>query len=136
MTGVLLIDADVKARAKALTEYAEKNPYSIDDILDVANGATVPPGDQPEYTMNIERGYKVVFTIDKYPFGIVRHFSMSTSRPGMLPSPEAVDVILPLFGFTKSCRECHVTLEGPEDNPIAIAVYEFPASLSQDDISV
>jgi hypothetical protein len=126
MTGVLLIDEDVMARAKALTEYAEKNPYSVDDLLDVASGDMMLPGDQPEYRMEIPIGYKVVLTIDRYPYGSVRHLSMSSSNPGKLPRPEAVDAVLPLFGFKKSVNECHVTLEGPQDNPIAIAVYEFP----------
>jgi hypothetical protein len=120
---MLIIDDNVIAAAKALVEYAEKNPYSVDELLDIANGDLKAPGDQYAFRMHIPVGYMVVFTIDVYPHGRFRHLSMSSSRPGMLPRPEAVDMVLPLFGFNGSVRECRVDFE-PADNPIAISVIE------------
>jgi hypothetical protein len=120
----LIIDNSVKAEIKALMKYAEKNPYSMDDLLDIVNGSMESPGDQREFQMYIPMGYKVVYTMEIQNVGLVRHISISVNTPGKLPGQEVVTFIIPFFGFKRTIHDNVIKIEGPKDGLQSINIWE------------
>jgi hypothetical protein len=100
----LIIDQSVTKEVEKLVDYAEKHPFTFDNMLDIKNGEEPPPGDRPEFVIEIPVGYRVVFTIELQKYK-VRHLSVSVSGDG-LPNPMAVLGIMELFGFKNSLKDC------------------------------
>ena len=116
----LIIDQSVTKEVEKLVEYAEKHPFTFDDMLDIKNGEESPAGDRPEYVLKIPVGYRVVFCIELQKYK-VRHLSVSVDGEG-LPNPAAVLGIMELFGFKNSLGDCvSVWIE----NEKAINVVDF-----------
>jgi len=115
---ILIIDEQAKARITEVKEYAERNHYSIDDLLDIKNGAQEPPGDNGFYSCHLSEGYRVVYTIEDQPaIGLIRHMSISLNE--QLPPVQAVKLIMEEFGFAKELEECFTFLE---DTPTGKAI--------------
>lgn len=110
----LLIDDKVKADLKELAEYAEKNVYSMDDLLDIMNGATDPPGLDKNFTRTIPYEYRVVFTIEDQVKGKFRHLSISVGDRTKLPNPHACEEIIKLLGFESEIYECLINVSEEE----------------------
>lgn len=114
---VLIIGEEERQRIKEIREYAENNPFSFDDILDIKNGHEPAPGDIDKFAFRLPGGIRVVFTIDEQPlkngagFTKVRHISLSVPVKDKLPSPEACELILVEFGFKNKLEDCYVHLE-------------------------
>lgn len=121
----LIIDEDVKSQIDSLVKYAERNPISMDYLLDQKNGQEPPPGDYSEFTRNLPFGYRVVFTIELQPTGKVRHLSMSVSEDKKLPNEFAVQEIMNLIGFKNELKKCMVSLEPISPKREAINVLEI-----------
>lgn len=98
MSKPLVIDNEVRKEIERVRKHAEKNVYTLDDLLDMKNGQLGPPGNDPNFTCHIPMGFKVVFSIEHQPGGKMRHMSMS-SGPGRLPSQQAVEMVMHEFGF-------------------------------------
>ena len=105
-----LLGRQEKEALKTLKEYAEKNPYTMDDILDVLNDQSKCAGNYPEYNCYIPEGFNVVFSIEQQVIGDVRHASVICSDGG-LPHIEAVRCILTELGFENPIEKCEVHLE-------------------------
>lgn len=115
---VLIIDEEAKARIKEVKEYAERNHYSIDDLLDIKNGAQEPPGDNGFFSCHLMNGYRVVYTIEDQPsVGLVRHMSISLNE--QLPPVPSVQIIMEEFGFESQLQDCFLFLE---DTPTGKAI--------------
>lgn len=115
---VLIIDEEAKARIREVKEYAERNHFSIDDLLDIKNGTQEPPADNAFFSCCIMVGYRVVYTIMNQPaVGLVRH--MSISRNEQLPPVEAVKMLMEEFGFEITLEECYSYIE---DTPTGKAI--------------
>lgn len=107
---VLIIDEEAKARIKEVKDYAERNHYSIDDLLDIKNGAQEPPGDNGFFSCHLMNGYRVVYTIEDQPsVGLVRHMSISLNE--QLPPVPSVQLIMEEFGFESQLQDCFLFLE-------------------------
>lgn len=63
---VLVLDETAKERIKEIKQYAENNPYSMDDLLDIKNGAQEPPGNNAFFSCYIPQGFSVVYTMELY----------------------------------------------------------------------
>lgn len=105
----LLIDETVKEQIKAVKDYAEKNQYTMDDLLDIKNGAQEAPGNNAFYSCAIPIGYKVTYTIEQQVPGTLRHMSISVD--GKLPSIEAVKMIMVEFSFENELENCYLYIE-------------------------
>lgn len=102
----LLIDDVVKSNLRRLVEHAEKNVFTIDDLLNIKNGAEPPPGDREGFSCNIPIGFRVVFSIERQPIGMVRHLSVSVDSEKSLPHPHAVIEIMRELGFENLLEDC------------------------------
>jgi hypothetical protein len=122
---VLIIDGEAKLKLQALIAHAEKNVFSMDDLLDVHNKDMLCAGDLgSDFSCEIPRGYKVVFSLEDQPAGRVRHLSVSVNRPGLCPSPQAVQAIMEEIGFQHNILQCQVKLEKVNKQTHAVNVWE------------
>ncbi len=123
MPKVLLMGKEEQRKLRDLKSYAEAHPMTMDDQLDILNGATAP-GDRPEYSCLIPFGYKVAFTIEpSIGQGMIRHVSISVQAKGKFPLPEACQLIMDELGFKNrvDSGKCRVAYEGD----IAISIAEL-----------
>jgi hypothetical protein len=110
---VLVIAEEERAQIKAALAEARKRPLSLEEGKRLA--AQIPQGkteltfedrknalDRPSsiYVL-LPRDYRVAISFEEHPIGLVRHLSISVSRPGYMPSLEACNLILEIFGVTK-----------------------------------
>jgi len=77
--------------AAQLMQHARRNIYRP--------GSGKVPGDDPNFVMHIEHGFRCVFTYTAVPGGLYRHLSVSVTGP-KYPSPAAIAAIAELFEFT------------------------------------
>lgn len=111
-----IIDEHYKQRLRRLKEYAEKNPYTMDDLLDIANRQIPPPAETPNFHITLPVGYKVVYSIELQKHTI-RHLSVSSAH-SPYPSIFVVREIMQELGFNHSLEKCHVYGEGTAINVI------------------
>jgi hypothetical protein len=116
-TRPLVIDDALKAECRRLREFAEvpRNWY-------VVGKTTLVPGDKPEYVIETEFGFRVVFTITHAPFHKPDPFRhMSISVPGdKFPHPVVVWTIAHHLGFTGADVQDDVVLEPAETWGVAM----------------
>lgn len=113
------------AKLKELAQFAEKNPYTLDDMLEISNGTAPPPGDTKDYVYHLPLGDKVVFTHELQPGGVGRHLSMSVPRVNKFPSIVAVQMIMDALGFKNALDKCKVWTEEISKDHEAINIFEF-----------
>lgn len=120
----LLITDAVRAEVARVMVHAERERFTLDELLQRCRGETfrdgqynpsqdIPAiGDDPGHCCEIPFGYRVVFSIEEQmpPLGWCRHISISVDEDGMLPSEVAAMEIARLFGFTDDPKKCY--LEG------------------------
>ncbi len=121
----LIIDDNIREQFAELVRFAEKNPYTTDNILDIINEEMIPAGETEGYYINMPFGYRVVYCIEQQPVGDVRHLSIIVNERGALPSTIAVKEIMKLIGFENELEECHVALEEVDTNWNAVNVLEI-----------
>ncbi len=124
MRPLIIIPETINAIGK-LVDYAEKNPFTMDDLLDIKNGDMECAGENINYMCTIPVGFKVVYSIEKQPKGDVRHLSMSVSTAGRVPNFVAVQEIMNLIGFDNKLDKCLVRMEKLKANHEAINVWEI-----------
>lgn len=99
-TRLLIIDDSTRADIKRVMTYAHNNPMTMDMMLDVFNNPSLAPGNDVNHTVIISDGFKVVYTVDEQVLGKMKHLSISIGgRPDILPSIEAVNIIMKEFDF-------------------------------------
>lgn len=124
-TRPFIIDDKLKAKITSLVAHAEKNPFTIDDLLDIDSGDQKPPGDFDEFTLNLPFGYRLVYSVEEQPVGRVRHLSMSVNEDGKLPNEHVVSEIMELIGFENKLDTCMVMFEDISPGRQAVNVMEF-----------
>ena len=62
---IMIIGTDEKAELARIKQHAEKNPFTMDDILDVVNDPSKGAGNFDEFTCYIPESFKVVFSIEQ-----------------------------------------------------------------------
>lgn len=58
-------------------------------------------GDDENHRMFIPEGFKLVYSIEDQPAGVVKHISMSINRPNTLPSINSVKYMMHALGFSR-----------------------------------
>ena len=93
-----IIDDEIRASFEKLSTYAEDNPFTMDDILDIMNGDGKTAGNIPEHILNLPFGYRVVYSIEEQ-LQKIKHLSISVDEVGALPNIEAIKQIMLLLDF-------------------------------------
>lgn len=122
-----VITDETRQALDTLREYAEQHPITVDPTDPSASPRV---GDNLEYVREVPFGYKVVYSIELQPAGVVQHLSMSVSTPGRLPSPAVVREVATMLQFTAPPEECMIWLENiaPGHDAINVANIKEPAN--------
>lgn len=121
---ILSIDASAKEVLAELIDNAEKNIFTVDDLMEIKNGKAPAPGDRKGFACYLDFGFRVVFSIEQHPQGRVRHLSVSVHGTG-LPNPAAVEEIMKHLKFENPMENCKVDIEKLPENRQAIEVIEL-----------
>lgn len=121
----LILDNVTVDRLQELAAYADKNRYTVDEILDVKAGRMITPGEQKEFVCFINFGFKVVYTVEEQNENVLRHLSVRVDKPGVLPSEIAVEEIMKIIGFTGGLRNCYGSVEEMDNDFLAINIWQI-----------
>lgn len=124
-----IIDWEITDKIKNLVAYAEKNPFTMGDLLDSINKQLAPAGDMEQYVLVLPFGYRIVYSIEKQVIGDVRHFSISVDADGKLPNVIAIKEVMRIIGFEKEFEECIVKVEQLNPKRQAVNVWEVKKRL-------
>jgi hypothetical protein len=105
---MLIIDSHFEKELQRIKNYAEHNPFSLDQMKRFVSGEADP--NEKEFQCKLPIGFDVTLTIEHQPSmgGMVRHMSMCTDRKGKLPDPETVKIVMPYLGFVNNLENCTV----------------------------
>ena len=103
---------------KDLIAQAKKN---IVEVNERTIKTLKPIGDNPKHVVYLGPHYKIVFSIERQPLGLIKHLSMSCmNRGGKLPAIEFVNQFLKILGFEfPDVKKNQVWIE--DDNAINVA---------------
>jgi hypothetical protein len=118
----LILDENTRAIAKKVLDYAEANPFTMEEMIKVIHGQAPTAGEREGHICQIPKGFRVVFSYEEQKIGRVKHISISVDTPAALPNTEAVQQIMLLFGFKKQLEDNMVDIEYGE--PMSINVWE------------
>lgn len=126
MMGLLFNNVALE-KIQELKKFAEENPLSMDDLLDMVNEHLPCAGDTKDYSCFLNFGYKIVFTIEIHPMGEIRHTSISAGNlnDDLFPSVQAVKEIIILLGFENKLEKCKIQLEKRDGKHKIIHVAEI-----------
>lgn len=120
---LLIVDQKFKENIKNLVDFAQENPLSMDDLLDMYNGAIKVTGDTEGYYFFTPTGIKIVHCIEQQVAGNVRYLSVSVPTDGSLPNPYLIMQIMEEIGFENKMEDCILDLEGHDkENKVAKAI--------------
>lgn len=133
----IIVNDEVRAEIFRVVSHAWKNIIPIAELAksgQLQQGMPNPIGDSMDHVVLIPQAFKVVFSIEdqgsekingRGGLGRCRHLSMSINKPGRVPNPIAVDMIVEEFGFDNPLYHCAVWAENFGDNTLlAINVLE------------
>lgn len=116
---------DLKAGIEKMVAFAEKNPLSMDDMLDMMNGDLKAPGDTKGYFALGPLGMKIVYCIEHQDLAKVRYLSISFMSGDKLPPVPLVEEIMKMIGFSLPLEECIVQLEEINGKKGVVAIREI-----------
>lgn len=118
----------MKSKLKNLASYADSNPFTMDDLLDMYNNQHPMPGEMEKHVVVLPFGYRIVYSVETQNRGDFRHMSMSVDTDGKLPNIIAVKEVMKIIGFENPLEECIVKLEDITATRQAISVLELKAA--------
>jgi len=119
----LVINKGVLDRLEGLRAWAE-DPQHVNRIANVLSGDTLPPGDIAEHVIEIQEGYRAVYSVDEDQQGMQwKHLSVSSnSCPKEGLPTEAIVAIAKLLGI----RQALVVYQGvPHKDLVGHVVVPF-----------
>jgi hypothetical protein len=122
---ILILGPEERAKLKKIVDYAHKNPYTMDDLLDTINNPANAPGTKPEHQCEIPEGFKVVYSVDCLPEGKIRHLSICLNKKDTIPSVQSVERIMNACGFKEDLAECNIRFEKLEPGYTAVEIGEL-----------
>lgn len=122
---ILIVSEEVKQDIQRVIDHAKKNVTTAEDVAQILAGKKRPVGDLPEFSVNIPKGFRVVFSFEQQPSGLVAHLSTSHENKDTLPNPHHVKEILKLFGFQNPIEDCQIWFEETGDEVTAVNIAEL-----------
>jgi hypothetical protein len=126
---VLMIDDATAARITELRAFAAAT------VIDPRHAVVAAERDVTAYrdmmamhSLEIPIGYIVSYTHENQPVGLCHHISISVTRPGKMPHPEAVQAILGAFGMRPFEQSEHIAIEDVAPETKAINLIQIIAS--------
>lgn len=110
---LLQITDETKVDIKKVREYAEHNIVTLESLQAAIEDPLecIPVGDNPEHVVHIHDGYRVVYSIEQQPMGLLAHLSVSVEARNKYPNEAAVNLILKEFGMNEVLESVNVWLD-------------------------
>jgi hypothetical protein len=124
MSRLFVVDEKLKEDIKKMVEFAEANPFSFDECLDVYNRQALPAGAREGHYIETSFGIRIVYSIEQQPPGDIRHLSVGIDKDEAFPNPVIVEEIMKLIGFESDLNSCKVDLEKYTPTRGAVSVRE------------
>jgi hypothetical protein len=130
MTALIIGDGEraaiaaLKQRAsRHVTTIKADSPELLVNVGDKVRAANMA------HTIHLPIGYRVTYTLEDQPIGRIEHISISVTRPGKMPNPVAVEMILEEFGMRPLADSDSMWIEAfePRREAINIAQRRDPA---------
>lgn len=99
----IVIGPEQRARIAEIIAYSDAHTFPYEELVEASKGRRFPAGDNPEHVMDLQVGYRVVFSYENQKQGRARHISVS--HESGLPSVIAFNLILSEFGFRGRAME-------------------------------
>lgn len=111
-TPLLIGPAELAALAE-LRERAAARPVDMPRLMEVINtpeGKAAHCAQMRAQSVRIPLNFVVTYSLETgHPIGPCRHMSMSSRKPGRVPSPEAMWLVAQALGFVGGFEECCLT---------------------------
>jgi len=127
----LIIGEHQKAALADLRRVAAEHPIDMPNLMQrikTPDGKRVHMDQMNDQTIDLPTTYLVTFSIENgHPIGTCRHMSMSSTRKGRAPSPEAIWIVAEELGFIGGLSACEVwseDLQRGAERAIAINVVQ------------
>ena len=125
----LQLTEDLFQRIDKVKEYAAAHIFTDEMMQKLQNGQIPPPGETPGYSVHMDDGLKVVYSITEWMGELYRIMSIGINVRGKFPSPILVALMMGWFGFETefelACSFHWVVFDKDnEGNDIAIKVME------------
>jgi hypothetical protein len=110
-----VLDDNLKAEIKRLSDFAEAHPIPWDEFEARMNGST-PVGNDANRSSTLPFGFRMVYSIEENKDQNTgrnlwtKHLSISVDTPGRFPSIPVVKIIIGLFGFP-ALERCQTWIE-------------------------
>ena len=95
----LIIGDDERKKIRRLIDYAHKHIFDMKKMKKLTKGNIRPAGERKEFVIFLPIGFRIVYSLEEHPMGLMKHLSISVEAAGRYPSIEAVIMILKEFGF-------------------------------------
>ena len=105
MNVIVLTSEDIEA-LKSLALHADANPIELDTLRAMCEKKVKPIGDCPEFTRALSSGFRVVFSIEMQPAGVLQHLSISHTSKNRVIHPAEVEFIMRELGMGEDIHDC------------------------------
>jgi hypothetical protein len=117
MLELLLLNDDVQKKIKTLIEYADNHVVSYEKMVELQEKTELEEaiddaiGNDPNHSIELPLGYRVVYSIEVHPIGECRHISVSVDNKE--PDLDNLRLILDFFGFMSNLQDgkCYAYVE-------------------------
>jgi len=96
---LLQINDETNEDIAKVVKYANEHKFTIDQMKLLMAGDIEPPGDNPDYMLYINNGYRVVYSLEEQPIGWCHHISISVDKEKKYPHGIATQMIMGAFGM-------------------------------------
>lgn len=123
----LIINAEIRKVLQGIVIYAESNPFTMDDMLDMFNLEIPDVSNRQGYSCVIPDGYHITYSIEEQAKGRVRHLSVYVPADNKLPNVTAVEAIMREMSFkSKSVSEgVDVEMDKVSETKTIVNVFEY-----------
>ena len=108
----LTFDENLKRQIVNVVDYASRNIYSVDHLLDMKNGQMTVPGQMPEHLVMVPIARWVCYYLVDHPqHGRSHYFQIKSDVSGNLPDKPEVEQIVREFGIENTLLDKHITFD-------------------------
>lgn len=119
----LIMGATQRAELRTLRERAAERPVDVQGLVERLNEPDAKRAHMDQMndqTIEVPTAFLVTFSVEiGHPGGAARHMSMSSVRPGRLPTEHAVWMVAEELGFLGGLKACAIWLEDLQRGPTA-----------------
>jgi hypothetical protein len=120
-----IIDMDFEEKIKKLADFAEKNPFTTEELEEMHNKKAKPVGNIEGFFLLAPLGTKIVYCVENEDECLIRYLSISFMEGIVRPPLIFVIDIMKMIGFKSPITDCTVGFEEVNGKENIVIVREF-----------